>query len=419
MDWLKNWLTESNFDFVGRAPVAAMISLIMVVVSIGLFVFVGPRWGIDFTGGTEVHLSFEQPIEIGELRDVLVALDIPSDAVQEVGSEEGREFKIRIQDPEFGAAAMRTEVEAALVAGFGQAWIKEMNFSAEVGARFSVIYNGARTVPSQVEEVLAGVEGVRVEEGREDSEIIIKLPGLSAQVTKQIATAMGERKFTVEAVDAVGPKVGESLRQQGFVSLFATLGLILVYVAFRFDLAFAPGAVIALFHDVTVTVGIFILLDKEFNLAIVGALLTIIGYSLNDTIVIYDRIRENRERYRRQDLLELINVSINETLARTVGTAVTTFFAIAPFLFVGNEVIGDFVLAMMCGIVFGTYSTVYVASPMIVVMERFRPYIESLVALPPVTEEEEVPADFLSETEKRRRERDRLVKDRREDDNEG
>ena len=413
MNWLKSKLTNSNFDFVGKRKTAAIVSMLMVIASWTLFVFPGPNWGIDFTGGTEVHLRFDDEVSINDMRASLVELGLPSDAVQEVDSDSGAEFKIRIQDPEFGSAEIKAEVTDALNAGMPEGWLKEMAFSSEVGARFAVTYSGDRTPPDTVKAVLADIQGIKVEEGREDNEVIIKLPGLSAQIQKQVASAMGDRVFEVLAVDAVGPKVGNELRRQGFTSIAATLGLVLLYVAFRFDIGFAPGAILALIHDVSVTVGVFILTGREFNLPIIGALLTIVGYSLNDTIVIYDRIRENRTRYRRKDLEGLINVSINETLARTVATSFTTFLAISAFLFMGGSIISDFAFAMLCGIIFGTYSTMFVASPMIIVMETVTPWLSGLIAVPMPDEEEgdDIPEAFQSESEKRRRERARLERE--------
>ncbi len=417
IDSLKNRLSEANIDFVGKRQIAAAVSLVIVLISWGLFFGQGPNWGIDFTGGTEVHLGFQDEVSITEIRETLGQLGIPNDSVQEVGSDGVHEFKIRIKDPEFGADEIRAEITERLETGLGAERIREINFSAEVGARFSVLYDGARIPPETVASLLADVNGVKVEEGREENELVIKLPGLSAQVRKTIATAMGDRAFEVRSVDAVGPKVGESLRRQGFSSLLATLGLVLLYVAFRFDIAFAPGAIVALIHDVSVTVGIFVLAGKEFNLPIIGALLTIVGYSLNDTIVIYDRIRENRSRYSRHELPKLINVSINETLARTLATSVTTFMAIIAFVFIGSPVIRDFVLAMICGIIFGTYSTIYVATPMILVMERVKPHLAALVAMDlEESEEDDIPDEFLSESEKRRRERNRTADDDGDDD---
>jgi preprotein translocase SecF subunit len=222
------------------------------------------------------------------------------------------------------------------------------------------------------------VKGVEVRANQDENTFEVVMPGVSQAVQESIAGALDGQKFQVLSVDSVGPKVGASLQQAAVISIFATLGLVLLYVAFRFDLSFAPGAVIALFHDVIITMGIFVLLQREINVSFIGALLTIIGYSLNDTIVIYDRIRENMQRYRRSDLAGLINDSVNDTLGRTLSTAFTTLLAISAFLFMGGPVIENFALAMLIGIVVGAYSTVYVASPFILIMESVKPSLQRL-----------------------------------------
>ena len=421
MDRIKEYLSNANIDFVGKRRPAAMLSIGMVVVSWVLLFFPGPNWGIDFEGGSQIHLDFlevadeefpdvdpnAEPVTIGEIRGVLKNLGLGDDAVQAVGTPSDHQFKVRIRDTTFGSQEMKDEVVSLLEARFGDDWIDgEPLFEAQVGARLNVLYNGERIKMSDAKEALAGMDSVLVEEGRDDNEIVVKLPGLSDQIQRKIALAM-DKPFRVLAVDAVGPKVGGELRRQGFISLAATLALVLLYIGFRFDIGFAPGAIVALIHDVSVVVGIFVLFRIEFNLPIVGALLTIVGYSLNDTIVIYDRIRENKTRYRRKDLPDLINTSVNETLARTVATSVTTLLAISAFLFLGGPVIQTFALAMVLGVIFGTYSTVFVASPMILVMEDLKPYLSGLIALPQT--DDEIPTEIteaaLSESEKRRRER--------------
>jgi len=221
---------------------------------------------------------------------------------------------------------------------------------------------------------------LQVESYAEDNTFQIKLTNLSTLVQAEIQKSIGSKSFEVVKVDSVGPKVGGDLRTQGILSMGATLALILFYVAFRFDVIFAPGAILALFHDVILTIGIFTVLQREVNLSMVGALLTIIGYSLNDTIVIYDRIRENMTRYRRSDTPKLINDSINETLGRTLATSITTLMAIGAFLILGGPVIKNFALAMMIGIVVGTYSTVFVATPSILVMEKVKPWLVKVLA---------------------------------------
>ena len=415
MERIKNWLDNLQIDFVSKRYIAAALSALMVLGSVVAFVGIGPNWGIDFTGGTEIHLRFDEDVDISEVRHAVGLLNLSNDAVQSAGSSDVHEFKIRIQDPEFGMEELVGTVRERLVGKYGEDWLKEIDVSAEVGARFTVTYVGDEVGPQDVEAALAGVEGVRAQSGRNTNTVVITVPGLSSLVQKRIAEVLGDQKFEVLSIEAVGPKVGGELRRQGFISIAATLALVLLYVAFRFDVAFAPGAILALIHDVSVTVGIFVILQLEFNLPMIGALLTIVGYSLNDTIVIYDRIRENRDRYRRGDTGNLINTSINETLTRTVATSLTTMMAIAAFLIFGGPVIRNFALAMFCGIVFGTYSTVFVASPMILVMEDLRPYLSGIIALPDLggdgdddggEEGESAESDGpMTQSEQRRRER--------------
>lgn len=377
--------SDLNIDFTGKRRIAMAISAIMVLASLALFFIRGPTWGIDFTGGTEIRLQFKESTEIGELRAALSDLKLGSDAVQQIGAASENEFVIRIQDTTYGSDEVQQQVRQKLAAAFGEQWIQESSFDAQVGARMSVRYGGPAVPLTSIEQALAGIEGVRVREGIDENTVSIDLPGLSTKVEQAIRGELAGRLFEIRNVDSVGPKVGAELRQQGAVAILATLGLILVYVAFRFKLIFAPGAVIALAHDVILTVGVFIVFDMigwthEFNLSMIGALLTIVGYSLNDTIVIYDRIRENMERYRRRDLEALINTSINETLNRTIGTSATTIVAMFAFLFLGGPVIETFALAIILGIVFGTYSTIFIASPIILMMEAIRPKVEAFFA---------------------------------------
>ncbi len=370
-----------NIDFVGKRRIAASISAVLVVASIALFLVVGPNWGIDFTGGAEIRLRFSEQVEIGEVRDAIVAVGIPGDSVQSIGSPEDAEYSIRVQDAAFGSDEIREQVKQQLQATFGVDWIAEERFEAEVGASMTLEYTGPAVPMEQVEAAVAGLANVEVREAPDDNTFYVKLPGLSQQVQGAIGSQLAGHSFEVLQVDSVGPKVGGDLRRQGFISILATLVLVLVYVAFRFDLTFAPGAVLALFHDVIIVIGIFVLMRREVNISIIGALLTIIGYSLNDTIVIYDRIRENMERYRRKDMEGLINASVNETLNRTLNTSLTTLAAMIVFLFMGGPVIETFALAIALGVIVGTYSTVYVASPMILIMEDVKPYLVGVMTL--------------------------------------
>ena len=393
---MANWLMpKKSIDFVGMRKFAVMMSTILVSVSLGLFFLVGPTWGIDFTGGLEMHLKFKETTSIGDLRGALSEMEISDDSVQQINDPSANEFVIRIQDPEFGTEEVKTNILSALSTEFGPDWIQESEFDAQIGARLILTYGGEPQKLTRIQEALASIEGATAEESSDANKIYVKVPDLSSKLqaslqqkfpgTVEHTNEKGEKvpNMSVEQVDSVGPKVGSELRQQGMIAILATLALILVYVALRFNLSFAPGAVLALFHDVSIVVGVFVALDMvgityEFNLPMIGALLTIIGYSLNDTIVIYDRLRENMTRYRRNDLETMINVSINETLGRTLATSVTTLAGMTAFLVLGGAVIQTFALAIFLGVIVGTYSTIFVASPTILLMQDAQPWLSQL-----------------------------------------
>ena len=397
MNFFKQFLDDLEIDFVGRRYQAGYMSIGLVLLSWALFVGMGPNWGIDFTGGTEIQLRFDEDIAISEVRDALRAIEVSDDAVQEVSdsSTVGSEFVVRIQDAAFGMDALEQDIRSAIGTAFGENWLATIEQDAEVGARFVVNYSDSvgNTTREDMNRAVADLPGISVQSGKEDRQYVLVASGLAFQIEESLRQAL-KKDFEVMSIDAVGPKVGGELRRQGFISILATLVLVLIYVAFRFDLAFAPGAIIALFHDVSLTIGIFVALQIEFSLPIIGALLTIVGYSLNDTIVIYDRIRENQDRYRRRDLTNLINGSINETLTRTAATSITTMLAIMALIIMGGSVIKSFAFAMLLGIIFGTYSTVFVASPLILFMEDIKPKL--LAFLPDIEEEEEEVDDDMS-----------------------
>jgi preprotein translocase SecF subunit len=219
-----------------------------------------------------------------------------------------------------------------------------------------------------------GLGEVALQEFGRPSDILIRVEHQAGGEQGQIAAvdkvkaALAERfgqDVSYRRVEFVGPKVSADLLWAGTQATAYALLAILAYVWFRFEWQFAVGAVVALIHDAVTTVGVFALLGLEFNLASIAAILTIIGYSINDTVVIYDRVRENLRRYKAMPLPELIDRSINETLARTVMTSLTTLLALLALLFVGGPAVRDFTIAMIWGVVIGTYSTIYVASPMV------------------------------------------------------
>jgi preprotein translocase subunit SecF len=197
------------------------------------------------------------------------------------------------------------------------------------------------------------------------------MKNLSDRIKDALSKQFGKDTFVVERVEVVGPQVGHDLREKALLALLYALIGILIYVTFRFEFRFAVGAIVALIHDVSITVGAFSLLNKEFTLPIVAAILTVIGYSLNDTIVVFDRIRERFALKRKEPYEVTINRSINETLSRTILTSATTLIVVVILLFLGGEVIHDFAFALTVGIVVGTYSSIFIASPMLVVFQRF------------------------------------------------
>ncbi|MDD4240408.1 MAG: protein translocase subunit SecF [Smithellaceae bacterium] len=193
-----------------------------------------------------------------------------------------------------------------------------------------------------------------------------------AKVEEALSGQFGAGQFEIRRVEFVGPKVGKDLTNKAILAIiFSWIGM-LVYIAWRFEFRFGVGAIIALIHDTIITIGALSLLNKEFTLTIVAALLTIIGYSINDTIVVFDRIRENRKKDLKRSMGDIINSSVNETLSRTILTSFTVFLVLLSLFFLGGPVIHDFAFALLVGIVIGTYSSIFIASPTVLAFESFR-----------------------------------------------
>jgi preprotein translocase subunit SecF len=205
----------------------------------------------------------------------------------------------------------------------------------------------------------------------EDTLFTVKIEELNSKVTESLKGAFPDAFVEVESSTSVSSSVGEDLLNQGLVAMLYALIGILLYIALRFDFRYSPGAVLALVHDTVITLGVFAIAQVKFTQPIIAALLTIIGYSLNDTIVVFDRIRENIGKFRSKQLPDVINMSINETLSRTILTSGTTLLVVIAILLLGGGLIRDFAFALFVGIVVGTYSSIFVASPMIIYLEAF------------------------------------------------
>ncbi|UCF30649.1 MAG: protein translocase subunit SecF [bacterium] len=287
---------EINIDFVSRRRIATIFSLVFIFLGMASLVLKGgPRYGIDFAGGTLVQVRFERMADIGDIRSALDERGMGSSIIQSLGDN-----KVAIR-------------------------------------------------------VKSGV-------GEEDT--------VSDDISDILSARFGEGGVSIDLVEMVGPQVGADMRRKGMLSIVYAMVGILIYITLRFQFRFALGAIAALIHDVLITIGVFSFFGKEFTLPVVAALLTIIGYSLNDTIVVYDRIRENTRRSPRDSLADIINSSINQTLSRTILTSGTTLLVVLCLFFLGGEVIHDFSFALLVGVVIGTYSSIYIASPILLLGQR-------------------------------------------------
>ncbi len=218
-------------------------------------------------------------------------------------------------------------------------------------------------------EFLIRLESDRGESEKETNQLLNKM---IQKVTEGLSGAFESEQPTVRRVSSVGPQIGSELKKNGLLAAFYSLLMILIYVGLRFDYQYAPGAVLCLFHDAIVTLGIFSLFGREVNVQTMAAILTIIGYSLNDTIVTFDRIRENSPLYRDQSFRFIINRSLNDVLSRTLLTSITTMLAVAAMYFIAGGVIQDFAFTLGIGVVVGTYSSIFVASPLVLFVDRLQ-----------------------------------------------
>jgi preprotein translocase subunit SecF len=260
------------------------------------------------------------------------------------------------------------------------------------GFNLGIDFKGGTVVQVRIPEAAGNVDegrvrGIVADHGHPDAVIVrfgpatdrsflVSLPisaeesrDLPIEVVKGLSETL-EVRVEAERIESIGPRVGAELSQAGVGALLLSWALILIYIWFRFDLRYAPGAVAALIHDVVITAGVFVALGFEFNLQVLAALLVVIGYSLNDTIVIYDRIRENLALRGTTRLEEVVNQSINQTLSRTLLTSITTLLVVTALLLLGGPVLRDFAFAMLIGVTIGTYSTIYVASNLLIFLER-------------------------------------------------
>ncbi len=353
----------TQIDFLGKAKVCLVISVALILIGLVSIPLRGFRLGIDFAGGTELHVSFpeNEAVDEGDVRAVVQGLGIAGASVIRFGGGGSNEFLIKYASEVEDEALPDVAAEPG---GEGEAaTVEAADPGVEVAEAAPAAEEPVAPVESELEPPAAAARAAQADEGT--------VPLVRQQVNQVIASL--EQRIgpvELERVDFVGPKVGAELRRAGILALVVACGLILLYIAIRFSTRFAPGAVVALVHDVLVTSGLWVIFGLEFDLRVLAALLAIVGYSLNDTIIVYDRIRENMELRTRANLESVLNEAVNQTLARTLLTSATTLVAVLSLLFLGGEVIRPFALAMAIGIGVGTYSSIFVAAPTLLFLER-------------------------------------------------
>ena len=278
-----------QINFMKPRKIASMLSIIMILISLGSLSFRGLDLGLDFTGGTLIEIQLSKPTDLEQIRDVL---------------------GLKLDDD------------------------------------FQVSYFGS------------------------EQDVLIKIPGGSENnLSDEIVSSLNEFfKFDLRRKDFIGPQIGEELRDQGGLGLLAALLVMMAYIMFRFQFKFAIGALLALVHDVVIVLGIFSVFYIGFNLTVLAALLAVIGYSLNDTIVVSDRIRENYRKKRKSDNIDVINRSLNQMLGRTLITSLTTLLVLFALLILGGDFIQNFAIALICGVIVGTYSSIYVLCNNLILM---------------------------------------------------
>ena len=300
---------ETNIDFMSGSFIAGLLSAGLILAGvISMVMNGGPKLSIDFKGGTMVAVNFTEPVDINEIRSAMTDVSL-----------DGQNFD------------------------FSKEEIKHFGDESNVAIRLASLKNEPPQFSQRVADKIAEVY----------PELVPK-----------------DRKDFILSMEKVGPKVGAELSGDAVLAIFSALALILAYISIRFEFKYAVGAIAALTHDVMITLGVFSLLGYEISLAVIAAFLTIVGYSLNDTIVIFDRVRENVKGLKSANFRSVINQSINESLSRTIVTSVTTFLVVLILFLVGGEVIHSFAFAMIVGVIVGTYSSIFVASPVVIKMAK-------------------------------------------------
>jgi preprotein translocase subunit SecF len=294
---------NTSINFMAQRKWAAILSITLFLISLGALAFKGLNWGLDFTGGTQIQLSYQAPADLADIRERLGKAGFSEAVVMSYGTS--RDVLVSLTSEDKDAATPNEKAQTAMV-----------------------------------------------------NQVLTALPGAN-----------------LAQANYIGPQVGKEMASKGLIAIIVALLGTMAYIAFRFDMRFAIGSTVALVHDPVIILGVFSLFGVEFNLIGLAAVLTVIGYSLNDTIVIFDRVRENFRKMRKAEALEVMNQSINQTLSRTIMTSVVTLMVVLALFFLGGSLLHGFSLALIIGIIVGTYSSIYVAGSLTIALGLSRQHL--------------------------------------------
>jgi preprotein translocase subunit SecF len=378
---------EPNIDWMGKAKYFFALSGLLLLLGWGAIFFKGGiKYGIDFRGGTDVDVRFAKPPNIDELRNGLRAQGLGNNEIQsisDIGNPNSNEVLIFVAQVGEGDQALdegKRKVLSALNATYGVGASGKLDFNSVTPTDLTnflaqkdplgLSLNAGDRYQQLVKSLLAYRD-------KDSGGVVTNLDDLSkAGATPPVLASLKDTfslaPFAIRDAEIVSAKVGGELRNQAIrVTLYALAGM-LVYIAFRFQWVYGAAAVIAVFHDVLITLGLFKIFGFEISLTVIAALLTLVGYSMNDTIVIFDRIRENSRLLRKESFADVVNKSINQTLSRTILTSGLTFLTVLVLLLMGGQVLRAFAFALVVGIVIGTYSSFGIAAPLVVAWNNWR-----------------------------------------------
>lgn len=378
------FLTDTKIPFLRYRKVFVWFSAALLLLTAVEFFFLGGlNFGIDFAGGTQLTVKFAEPVQADDIRGALGAAGQRDAQIQRFGEPEDNEFLIKtpvVPGSEEGSSEL-------LLSALDEAYNPEHETSAidlnqrgqnTIGTRLreadplDLMAEDVDAARQRYDEVGEAIVAFRHENGLFTSwDQLRQVPEVTPEIAEVLQAGGYLGSYQILKNENVGPQIGSELRTKGYLAVVLSLIGMLGYIWYRFELRFGVGAVVAVFHDFFVTVGLFSLMAYEFNLSTIAAFLTLVGYSVNDTVVIFDRVRENMGRFRRKPLEEVMNLSINQTLSRTALTSGTTLLVVACLFVAGGEVLRGFSFVLLIGVVIGTYSSVFVASPFALLWEQW------------------------------------------------